>query len=213
MNYNFVITFIVDNLVKSILIVVFELVVFKIIILEFVNRRFLINNITLNIWHAWLKHLKKQNVRRLTKMFENMNLFKFIVDKDSCVFCIIIKQKIEFHNNFVILNRYFSNLMWNNFVEFSISNDKTRYFVTFLCDFIKRSMIYMFRVKWNTFEVFKHFQHYNKHDDNQIQCLRIDWEKKYFSNKFDNYRFKHDIQWKSIMSKISKQNKIIERLR
>ncbi len=146
-------------------------------------------------------------------MFENMNLFKSVVHKNLCVFYIIIKQKIEFHNNFVILDKYFLNLMWSDFVEFSISNDKIRYFVTFLCDFIKRSMIYVFRVKSNTFEAFKHFQRYNENENNQIRRLRIDWEREYLSKKFDDYHFKHDIQWKSIVSKISKQNEIVERLR
>jgi hypothetical protein len=202
-SYNFVITFIVDNFVEQTFVVVFKLV----------ERRFSVNKTTLNIWFARLKHLKKQNVSRLIKMFENMNLFKFIVDKNLCVLCIIIKQKIEFHNNFVILNKHFLNLIWSDLVEFSISNDKTRYFVMFLCDFIKRSVIYVLRVKSNTFDVFRHFQQHNEHENNRMRRLRIDWEEKYFSNKFDDYRFEHDIQWKSIVSEISKQNEIVERLK
>ncbi len=137
--------------------------------------------------------MKQKNVRRLTKMFENINLFKFIIDKNSCVLCIIIKQKIEFHNNFVIFDKYFLNLMWSDFVESSISNNKTRYFVTFLCDFIKQFLIYVFCVKPNTFDVFKHFQQYNKHENNWMKRLRIDWERKYSNKKFDDYRFEHDI--------------------
>jgi hypothetical protein len=202
-SYNFVITFIVDNFVEQVLVVA----------LEFVDRRFSINKTTLNIWHTRLKHLKKQNVRRLTKMSESMNLSKFVVDKDSCVFCIIIKQKIELHSNFMISDKYFLNLMWSDLVEFSISNDKTRYFVTFLCDFIKRSVIYVLRVKSNTFEAFKHFQQHNEHENNRVRRLRIDWEEKYFSNEFDDYRFEHDIQWKLIVSRISKQNEVVERLK
>jgi hypothetical protein len=85
-NYNFVITFIVNNLVEQVLIIALEIIIF-----ELVDRQSSVNKTTLNIWHTRLKHLKKQNVRRLTKMFENMNLFKFIVDKDFWVSCIIIK--------------------------------------------------------------------------------------------------------------------------
>jgi hypothetical protein len=170
-SYSFVITFIVNNLVEQVLVIVL-----KIIILELVDWQFSINKTTLNIWHARLKHLRKQNVRWLTKMFESMNLFKFVVDKNFCVSCIIIKQKIEFYNNFVIFDKHSLNLMWNDFVEFSISNDKIRYFVTFLCDFIKRSVIYVLRVKSNTFEIFKHFQRYNEHENNRMRRLRIDWK-------------------------------------
>jgi hypothetical protein len=74
-------------------------------------------------------------------------------------------------------------------------------------------MIYVLRVKSNTFEVFKHFQQYNKHENIRMRRLRIDWEKEYSSNEFDNYRFEHDIQWKLIVSEISKQKEVVERLK
>jgi hypothetical protein len=202
-SYNFVITFIVNNFVEQVFVVVLNLV----------DRRSLVNKTTLNIWHARLKHLREQNVRRLIKMSKSMNLFKLVVDKNSCVFCIIIKQKIEFHNNLVILNKHSLNLMWSDFVEFSTQNDKTWYFVTFLCNFIKRSVIYVLRVKSNTFEAFKHFQQHNEHENNWIRRLRINWDEEYSSNEFDDYRFEHDIQWKSIVSEISKQNEVVERLK
>jgi hypothetical protein len=38
-------------------------------------------------------------------------------------------------------------------------------------------------------------------------------KKKYFNDEFDNHRFEHEIEWKSIASKISKQNEILERLK
>jgi hypothetical protein len=146
-------------------------------------------------------------------MSKEMNLIKSIVDKDFCESCIIIKQKIESHNNFVIFDKHFLNLMWSDLVESSISNDKTRYFVTFLCDFIKRSVIYVLRVKSNTFEAFRHFQLHNEHENNRIRRFRMNWEREYSSNKFDDYRFEHDIEWKSIVSEIFEQNEIAERLR
>jgi hypothetical protein len=207
-NYNFVITFIVD-----IFEYIFQIVNFDFIVFELIDSQFLMNKTILNIWHVWLKHLKEQNVRRLTKMSKKMNLIKSIVDKDFCESCIIIKQKLESYNNLVILEKHSLNLMWSDFVESSISNDKTWYFVTFLCDFIKRSMIYVLRVKSNTFEAFKHFQLHNEHRNNQIRRLRTNWEKEYSSNEFDDYRFEHDIKWKSIVSKIFEQNEIVECLK
>jgi hypothetical protein len=152
-------------------------------------------------------------VRQLTKMSKKMNFIKSIIDKNFCESCIIIKQKIESHNNFVIFDKHSLNLMWSDLVESLISNDKTQYFVTFLCDFIKRSMIYVFRVKLNTFEIFKHFQLHNEHENNRIRRLRTNWRKKYSNNKFDDYRFKHDIEWKSIVLKIFEQNQIVKRLK
>ncbi len=76
-NYNFIITFIVDNLVET-------------FVESFVND-FSINKEILNIWHARLKHLKEQNVRRLVKMSNEINLIKFVANKNSCESCIVIK--------------------------------------------------------------------------------------------------------------------------
>ncbi len=103
--------------------------------------------------------------------------------------------------------------MWSDLVQFFIFNDKIKYFVTFLCDFIKRSVTYVLRVKFDTSDVFRHFQQHNEHENNRVRRLRIDWEKEYFSDEFDNHRFEHEIEWKLIVSKISKQNEIVERLK
>jgi hypothetical protein len=195
-NYNFIITFIVDNLIE-----------------QFVKSSFTINKKTLNVWHVRLKHLKEQNVRRLAKMSKRMNLIKSVANKDLYESCIVIKQKTESHNNFVILDKHFLNLVWSDLVQFFVFNDKIKYFVTFLCDFIKRSVIYVLRVKFDTFDAFRHFQQHNEHENNRVRRLRIDWKKEYFSDEFDNHRFEHEIEWKSIVSKISKQNEIVERLK
>jgi hypothetical protein len=195
-SYCFIVTFIVDNFAMS-----------------SDESKTTINKDILNVWHVRLKHLKEQNVRRFVKMFERMNLIKFIANKNFCVSCTIIKQKVESHNNLVIFDKHSLNLMWSDLVQFFVFNDKIKYFVTFLCDFIKRSMIYVLRVKFDTFNVFRHFQQHNEHEDNRVRRLRIDWKEKYFNEKFDNHRFEHDIEWKSIVSKTSKQNEIVERLK
>jgi hypothetical protein len=175
--------------------------------------RITINKNILNVWHARLKHLREQNIRRLVKMSKKMNLIKLIANKNLCESCIVIKQKIESHNSFVVFDKHSVNLMWSDLVQSFVFNDKIKYFVTFLCDFIKRSVIYVLRVKSNTFDAFKHFQQHNEHENNRVRRLRIDWEKKYFSDEFNNHRFEHDIEWKSIVSKTSKQNEIVERLK
>jgi hypothetical protein len=74
-------------------------------------------------------------------------------------------------------------------------------------------MIYVLRVKLNTFEAFKHFQLHNEHENNQVRRFRTNWKKKHSSNEFDDYRFEHNIEWKLIVSKILEQNEIVERLK
>jgi hypothetical protein len=111
-------------------------------------------------------------VRRLIKMTDEINLIKFVANKNSCESCIVIKQKVESHNNFVIFDKHFLNLMWSDLVQFFVSHDKVKYFVIFLCDFIKRSVIYVLRVKSDTFNVFRHFQQHNEHENNRVRRLR-----------------------------------------
>jgi hypothetical protein len=193
-SYNFIVTFIVDNFAMS-----------------SDESRITINKDILNVWHARLKHLRKQNVRRFVKMSKKMNLIKLIANNNFCESCIVIKQKVESHNNFVIFDKHSLNLVWSDLVQSFVLNDKIKYFVTYLCDFIKRSVIYVLRVKFDTFDAFRHFQQNNEHENNRVRRLRIDWKKKYFSDEFDNHRFEHDIEWKSIVSRTSKQNKIAER--
>jgi hypothetical protein len=43
----------------------------------------------------------------------------------------VIKQKIESHNNFVIFDKHFLNLMWNDLVQSFVFHDKIKYFVIF----------------------------------------------------------------------------------
>jgi hypothetical protein len=74
-------------------------------------------------------------------------------------------------------------------------------------------MIYVLRVKFNTFDVFRHFQQHYENENNRVRRFCIDWKKKYFSDEFDNHWFEHEIKWKSIVSRISKQNEIVERLK
>jgi hypothetical protein len=212
-NYNFVITFIVDNLINQNARLVAQKFVAQFVVHEFIKSKFSINKIILNIWHARLKHLREQNVRRLIKMSKNMNLIKFVVHRKSCEFCIVIKQKFESHKSLVIFDKHFLNLVWSDLVESFVSNNKIKYFVTFLCDFIKRSVIYMLRVKSNTFEAFRHFQLHNEHENNRVRRIRTNWEREYSSNEFNDYRFEHDIEWKSIVSEILEQNEIVERLK
>jgi hypothetical protein len=194
-SYNFIITSIVDNFVET-----------------FVKDS-AVNKKALNVWHARLEHLRKQNLRRLAKMSKRMNLIKFVANKNLCESCIVIKQKVESHNSLVIFDKHSLNLMWSDLVQSFVFNDKIKYFVTFLCDFIKRSVIYVLRVKFDTFDAFRHFQQHNEHEDNRVRRLRIDWEKEYFSDEFDNHRFEHEIEWKSIVSRTSKQNEVVERLK
>jgi hypothetical protein len=207
-SYNFIITFIVDNLVES-----FAESSVESSVESLIQSSSVINKEILNIWHARLEHLKKQNVRRFAKMFDEMNLIKFVANRNLCESCIVTKQKVESYNSFVIFDKHSLNLMWSDLVQSFVFNDKIKYFVTFLCDFIKRSVIYVLRVKFDTFDAFRHFQQHNEHENNRMRRLRIDWKKEYFNDEFDNHRFEHDIEWKSIVSKTSKQNEIVERLK
>ncbi len=153
-----------------------------------------------------IKTSEKAEYSTIRQNVKKMNLIKSIINKNFCVSCIVIKQKIESHNSFVILDKHSLNLIWSDLAQLFVFNDKIKYFVTFLCEFIKQLMIYVLRVKFNTFNVFRHFQQHNEHEDNRVRRFNIDWKIKYFNDEFDNHRFEHDIEWKLIVSKTLKQN-------
>ncbi len=181
--------------------------------IKFVSIVKIVNKKTLNIWHVRLKHLKKQNVKNLVNMSIEMNLIKVIVNKKICELCVVIKIKTNFHKTLVRTKTYFMKLIWSNLIISSIFNHDKKYFVTFFDDFIKRSKIYVLRIKTNTFEVFKNFEQLNEHENARIHRLRIDYEDEYFNQVMLYNTLKHDINWKSIISNTSKQNEIFERLR
>jgi hypothetical protein len=120
-SYNFIVTSIVDNLTMS-----------------SEESRITINKNILNVWHARLKHLRKQNVRRFVKMSKMMNLIKLIANKNLCESCIVIKQKVESHNNFVIFDKHSLNLMWSDLVQSFVSTTKSstswRFYATLSSD-------------------------------------------------------------------------------
>jgi hypothetical protein len=68
------------------------------------------------------------------------------------------QTKNRIAQQFCDFRQAFSESDESDLVQSFVFNDKVKYFVTFLCDFIKRSMIYVLRVKSNTFNAFKHFQ-------------------------------------------------------
>jgi hypothetical protein len=91
-SYNFVIIFIVDNFINQNAQFVAQKLVAQFVVQKFIKSKFSINKIILNIWHARLKHLKEQNVRRLIKMSKSMKLIKFVVHKKSCEFCMWLSK-------------------------------------------------------------------------------------------------------------------------
>ncbi len=212
-SYIFIITSIVDNFVETLVKSFVESHAESFVDASLIESSTTVNKETLRIWHARLEHLREQNVRRLVKMSNEMNLIKSVANKNFCELCIVIKQKTESHNSLVIFGKHSLNLVWSDLVQSFVFNDKVKYFVTFLCGFTKRSVIYVLRVKSGTFDAFRHFQQHNEHENNRVRPLRIDWEEEYFSDEFDNHRFENDIEWKSIVSKTSKQNEIVERLK
>ncbi len=140
-----------------------------------------------------------------------MNLIKFIVKKNFCESCVVIKIKTNSHKNLVQSRKYFMKSIWSNLMIFTIFNDDKKYFVTFFDNFNKRSKIYVFCIKTNIFEVFKNFKQLNKHENTCIHRLKIDYEDEYINQVMLNDTLKHEIKWQSIILNTSKQNEVFER--
>ncbi len=108
-NYNFIVTFIVDNFIE-----------------QLIKSNFTINKKISNVWHARLKYLRKQNVRRLVNMFERMNLIKIVVNKNLRESCIQTKQEAESHNNSMISDKHSLNLIWSDLVQCFVAYDNVK---------------------------------------------------------------------------------------
>lgn len=167
---------------------------------------------TLDVWHARLGHLGEQNVRKLATMSHGMDLAKPVSDRNPCDPCALTKMRTEPHKDKVEPGRHPMDLIWSDLVGPLAPNNGQKYFVTFLCDYTRRSGLYILRSKDAAFEAFKHFHRHNEHGDNRIHRLRTDYGGEYVMTEFDNYRFEHGIDWEPTVPGNPQQNGAAERL-
>ena len=82
-----------------------------------------------------MKHLSKLNVRRLQQIFTNINLIKIFLKKNVCSICAEIRMKTKIHKNFIHLNCYVNELIYNDLTKFFKFNVcEVKYYINFLND-------------------------------------------------------------------------------
>ena len=82
-----------------------------------------------------MKHLNKFNVRRLQRMFTNINLIKIFSKKNVCFIYAKVRMKTKTHRNFIRSSRYINKLIYNDLTEFFDFNVyEVKYYIIFLND-------------------------------------------------------------------------------
>ena len=78
--------------------------------------------------------MRHQNVKKLFKLFKNINFIKIIVDKELYESCAIKKGKKVFYKFHIRLDRKECELIYNDICDFITPRDynENKYFIIFL---------------------------------------------------------------------------------
>lgn len=92
------------------------------------------------------------------------------------------------------------------------SNDRSRYFITFIYDFSRKTWIYFMHEKASAFNVFKQFKALvEKESGIQVQCLRTDKGGEFKSNSFNDFCRYRGIKRQLTSAYTPQQNGVFER--
>ena len=130
-----------------------------------------VNDDTMDLWHARLGHLEKQNVTRLFNMITGIDLSKPINQKKVCESCCIANTRSEPHQAPIRPGRFENDLIHNDLISGLTNHNGVRYSVTFMDDKNKYSSVYGLKNKSEIFDAFK--RHY-EHGNLRIHRLRTD---------------------------------------
>ncbi len=167
----------------------------------------------IHIWHAWMRHLKYDNLIKLQNQIEEMNL----IDQKSieiCELCMIDRQKRNVNKTSRISISKFLEIMHSDLEE-SLSRTRSDhvYYITFRDDWSDVIWIHLLRNKNQAFEAFKAFQtNTERFSDVKIIILRKNNANEYIDQKFQNYLIEQRINWDSRALYVSEQNDETERL-
>ena len=83
-----------------------------------------------------MDYLKYHNVRKLIKLFKNIDLIKMIINKKFYISYAIKKTQRTSHKSHIRLKKRFLNLIHNDVCDFIISRNRfnDKYFITFIND-------------------------------------------------------------------------------
>jgi transposase InsO family protein len=165
-------------------------------------------------WHERLGHLNMARLKDLDAMVNGMNL-KEVPLHHVCEACIEGKhQRTSFPKDETTRASKFLELVHSDVCGpmKTTSHGGTRYFVTFIDDFSRKTHVYLLRAKGEVFDKFKEYKALVENQiDMKIKTLKLDNKGEFVSKKFDNFLHECGIQRQTSAPYTPQQNGVAER--
>lgn len=166
------------------------------------------------VWHKRLGHLNSRSMSLMKNgMVTGMNYSN--TNYKNCVACVEEKQnKLPFAKNSMSRSKELLGLVHTDLCgpmeEPSFSG--TRYFVTFIDDFSRKTYIYFLRTKDEVFDKFKEFKALVENEtNNKIKIIRSDNGGEFINHAFQEYMKSCGIRHQTTVPHCSEQNGVAER--
>lgn len=183
--------------------------------------------ISQNLLHFRLGHLNVFDMKKLIsrEMVNGLSTLDINVDEKFCESCVLGKQsKTSFPRNQQPRSSRVLELIHSDVCGPMSESawDKSRYFVTFIDDFTRASMVFCIEHKGDVFDLFKQYVAMAESFHGvRVACLNVDNGGEYSSNNFKNYckdkgiRIKYTVPYNPEMNSISERlnRTLIERAR
>jgi hypothetical protein len=156
---------------------------------------------TVELWHKRVGHLNNQSLYNLSKRNMVLGLPNLPLVRSTCEACVLSKHhrqpipKVATAATSRTLELVHSDLC-GPFPQPSLSG--SRYLLTFIDDYSRRSWVYFLATKNETFESFKYWRQMVENESNlRFSCLCIDRRGEYLSTKFNTY-YKQTGVWRQL---------------
>lgn len=176
-----------------------------------------LNKSSQEFWHFRLGHLNFDDMKKLVNrnIVDGLDKLKIDVKEKFCECCVLLKQtKLPFPKwNKVRSQRVLQLIHSDVCGPFPDAHDGSKYFVTFIDDFSRASMVYCIGRKSETFNKFKEFVAMSEALHGcKVAKLRADNGGEYISNEFKDYCKEKGIQLNYTVPYNPQMNSIAERL-
>ncbi|KAL3508850.1 hypothetical protein ACH5RR_028251 [Cinchona calisaya] len=164
------------------------------------------------LWHLRFGHLNFESLKFLTRKILVIGLSSINYPNKKCEFCILRqKHKDPFPKDKAWRAKKPLQLIHSDFCLVEVtSNGGSKYFITFIDDFSRKTWVYFLKNKSDACDVFKKFKYYlEKQSGYFIKILRTDWGTEFLlcDDFLKKYGFKHQLT----VRYTPQQNSVVER--
>jgi len=167
-----------------------------------------------DMWHWRLSHLSHTNIKRLSKIINDIDLKNLSQQHDVCELCMKVKQTCRSYNASIEWATQSLNLIHLNVVELIMLTvyDSSRWFVILTDDFTRFTWMFFMKTKDETVKHIKNFVALMKtdHSDYSLKHLHTDFKCEYLVLK--NWFTVNNIIWEPTVPYSPEENSVSEQL-